>query len=343
MFDELDKEMAEEILDEPEPVLDQETTAIIFLDQNKWGDLHDGRHDPDSEYGDTYDVVQQSVDDETAIYPYGLTRQIETDEHPDLTFRRQLYELMLDLSHNFCYKNFFLVTKAERIAYLKSCIPGHAKPDVTDDVFDRGIIAPLGMPRVPEFSIEDNQKIQRLFRSERFARMLIQDDDHLEQAAAFQQQTDDMDLQKRENARQRSRELANTDEERWEILLAQDLVQHLLPLLSRHAQEVELTIQSQIHTDLQNHDFDIEEFLTQFPAYYSHLVLSHGRDFHWDRELEANDLEDIMSLAAAIPYSDVVVTEQFFAGVAYKHGLPDRYDTRILTDLHELEEYLSDT
>lgn len=84
-------------------------------------------------------------------------------------------------------------------------------------------------------------------------------------------------------------------------------------------------------------------FLTQFPVYYNQLVLSHGRDFHRDCEIEANDLEDIMSLAVAIPYSDIVVTEQFFAGVVYKHGLSDRYDTRILTDLHDLKNYLTDT
>lgn len=343
MFDDLDEDTIEEILNKPEPTLDHETTEIIFLNQNKWGDLLEGQHDPDSEYADTHDVVEQSVADGTATYPFSLTRQIETDEHSDPTFRRQLYELMLDLSHNICFKNFFLVTKAERIAYLKSCIPGHTKPDIIDDVFDRGIVAPLGMPRVTGFSNEDNQKIRRLLRSERFARMLIQDDDYLAQAAAFQQQTDDMDLQKRERARQRSRELADTDEERWEIWLARDLAQYLIPLLSCHAQQADLTIQPQIHTDLRNHDFDIEEFLTQFPAYYSQLVLSHGRDFHWDCEIEANDLEDVMSLAVAIPYSDAVVTEQFFAGVAYKHGLPDRYDTRILTDLHHLKNHLTDT
>ena len=277
MFDDLDKDMAEEILNEPEPTVDRETTEVVFLDQNKWGNLRDGRHGPDSEYTDTYDMVQQSVNDETTIYPFSLARRIETDEHPDLTFRRQLYNLMLDLSHNICFKNFFLVTKAERIAYLKSCIPSRTKPDITDDVFDRGIVASLGMPRFMEFSSEDNEKIQRFFRSERIARMLIQNDDYLAQAAAFQQQTDSIDLQKRENTRQRSQELADTDEKRWEILLARDLVQHLVPLLSRHAQRVDLTIQPQIHNDLQKHDFDIEEFLIQFPAYYTQLVLSHGR------------------------------------------------------------------
>lgn len=341
MFNDLSKDIVEEILNEPEPTVDYEATEVIFLDQNKWGDLRDGRHNPDSEYADTYDVVQQSVNDETAIYPFSLTRQMETDDHGELAFRRQLYELMLDLSHNICFKNFAHVTKAERIAYLADYSPGHTTPNITDDVFDRGILAPLGMPQIPDLSIEGNQTLNQLLRSERFARIAIQDDEYLAQAADFQQQTDDMDLQKRENARQQSKEIADTDEDRWENLLAGELG-NLVSLLVDQAQQTNYPIQTRIMRDFQEHGLGVEEFLTQFPAFYSQLVLSNGRDFDWDREIEANDLADILSLAVAIPYSDIVVAEKYFTSVAYRHGLPDRYDTRILTDLHDLESCLVD-
>ncbi|MFC4989274.1 hypothetical protein [Saliphagus infecundisoli] len=336
----LTKETAEEIMANPPPEFNPESTTVVFLDQNKWGTLHNARHNPESPHQDSYETILSSANNGSATYPFSLPRQLETDEHSDLTFRRQLYELMLDLSHNICFKNFFLVTKAERIAYLKNCFPGHTEPGPINEVFDHGLIAPLGMPSFPGFSSKDNQKIRRFFRSERFARMLIQDDDYLAEAAEYQQQTDHIDLQKRENARQRSRELADTDEERWDILLARDLAQHLLPLLTQHAQGVNFNIQPHIHNDLQNHDFNIEEFLTQFPTYYCQIVLSHGRDFHWDRKIEANDLLDIMSLAVAIPYSDIVVTEQFFAGVAYKHDLHERFDTQILTGITDLSDRL---
>ena len=328
---------------EPLPEFNPNETTVVFLDQNKWGNLHDGRHDPKSQYRDIYQTIVTSADNGAAIYPFGLARQMETDEHPDLTFRRQLYELMLDLSHNICFKNYFLVTKAERHAYLMGCFPGQTIPDITDRVFDHGLIAALGMPRINGFSDEDNERIQRFFRSERLSRMMIQEDEYLKKSAEFQQQqASEQDLQKRKKARQNSKQLADNDEDRWEILLARNLVQDLLPLLYDHAQQANLNIRSVIHQDLQNHDFNIEEFLTRFPAFYCQLVLSHGRDFHWDREIEANDLEDMMSLAVAIPYSDIVVTEEFFAGVAYKHGLPKRFDTTILTDVTDLEDHLGD-
>jgi hypothetical protein len=81
----------------------------------------------------------------------------------------------------------------------------------------------------------------------------------------------------------------------------------------------------------------------QFPTYYTHLDLILGRDEHRGRDIEANDLYDVMALAVAIPYTDVVVTEEFFAGVAYKQGLPDRFDSTVLTDLQGFADHLTDT
>ncbi|MFC4989402.1 hypothetical protein [Saliphagus infecundisoli] len=328
---------------DPPPEFNPEDTTVIYLDQNIWGALHDARHNPNSHNRDIYNTIIASAHNDTAVYPFSLTRQMETDKHPDLTFRRQLYELMLDLSHNICFKNYFDVTKSERIAYFTSSIPGQPAPDATDDVFDHGLIAPLGMPRAEEYSYKDNKKLRKFLRSERVARTLIQDNDYLADAAQYQQQTNEQDLEARECVRKRSKELADTNEERWDILLARNLAQQLLPLLDMNAKQVDLTIGPFVHHDLREHDFDIEEFLTQFPAYYCQIVLSHGRDFHWDREIEANDLEDMMSLAVAIPYSDIVVTEQFFAGVAHKHDLPNQFDTHIYTDIHHLEDHLTGT
>ncbi|WP_323172196.1 hypothetical protein [Natrialba sp. PRR66] len=341
-LDELDRETAEDIINKSPPAFDPADTTVIFLDQNKWGNLHEGRHDPESPYRDTYETVAASANNGTAVYPFSLVRQAETDEHPDLRFRRELYELMLDLSRNICFKNYFLVTKAERRAYITGCIPGQTVPDITDDMFDRGLVSPLGMPRVKGIPKEDNEMLHRLLRSERVSRLMIHDDDYLTEAAKFQQQIDEQDLQKREDVRQRSKELGDTDEERWNILVARNLAQNFFPLLYHNAQQVDLNIQRSVHQDLREYGFDLEEFLAQFPAYYCQFVLSHGRDFHWDREIEANDLEDMMSLAAAIPYSDVVVTEEFFAGVAYKHDLHERFNTTILTDITDIKGYLTD-
>lgn len=107
MIDGLDKETIEEVLNEPEPTLDRDATTIIYLDQNIWGHLHDGRHNPDSDHRAAYETLLHAVENGDVIWPYSLTRFFETDAHHDITFKRQLYTLMIDLSNNFCLRNYF--------------------------------------------------------------------------------------------------------------------------------------------------------------------------------------------------------------------------------------------
>lgn len=79
------------------------------------------------------------------------------------------------------------------------------------------------------------------------------------------------------------------------------------------------------------------------PPSFTHLDLIFGRDFHRHRDIEATDLEDGMALAVAIPSTDVVVTEKFFAGVAHQQDLPDRFATPIRTDLQDLADHFTGT
>ena len=342
MLNELDEETIDDILNEPEPSLNPSNRTIVYLDQNKWGDLHQARHSAASAYSDAYDTIRASVNNGNALYPFSLTRMVETDEHRDIEFRRQLYELMIDLSRNFCLQNFFEATKAERLAYIRRSV-GLPEQDVREEIIDRGLVTPLGQPRIESddgvYPDEPNKILQKLIRSEKFTRILIEDDEFLIEQSELQQESDEPALERRETLRQQSKELADNDEDRWKILLYESCVDHHLPLLYRLAQQNGIGIGSYVMNDITSQD-TLDEFLSQFPTYYCQTVLCHGRDFHWDRKIEANDLKDCMSLAVAIPYADIVVTEQFFAGVAHKYGLPDRYNTTVITDLNQLPKYL---
>jgi hypothetical protein len=61
-----------------------------------------------------------------------------------------------------------------------------------------------------------------------------------------------------------------------------------------------------------------------------------SRDTKW----EPNDLDDIASLAVAIPYCDVVVTEKQWSHMARRAELDQRFNTVILHDLKELAAVL---
>lgn len=342
MFEELYKEKIEEILDEPEPTLDRDQTTIISLDQKIWGQLHVGRHNPESEYADDYDIVRQSVDDGDAIYPFSFARFIETDAHLDETFKSQLYELMIDLSNNSFIRNYFDAIGAEITAYLMKHADYLPDIDPAYQVFGRGLIDPYGRPRITQDGepIKGEWKFHRFLRSEYASRQVIQSDDALSYIRDKEEGERAEYVESIDAARQDALDFGDTDEERRQIVSARSFRNDMVPGLVSTAAQLDVDLRNILRRDSTFNTFD--DFLTQFPTYYCHLSLTYGRDSHWDREIEANDLADVMALAVAIPYTDVVVTEQFFGGVAYKQSLHKQFDTTIRTDLHELSDYLTD-
>ena len=58
---------------------------------------------------------------------------------------------------------------------------------------------------------------------------------------------------------------------------------------------------------------------------------------------KANDIFDIDALSVTAPYCDVVVAERHSTHVLRQAGVPSRYSTTLLTNLHELSEHVSAT
>ncbi len=345
MFEDLDKETVEQILGTPEPTLDRDETTIVYLDQKIWGQLHDGRHNPDSSHADAYETVHQAVDDGDAICPYSIARFFETDTVQNTTFKRELYELMIDLSTNFCIRNYFEAVSAEITSYIFRHVDLLPEIDPADQVLGRGLIDPAGTPRITLAGepIEEEWKLHKVLRSEEVTRQIIQSDEYLSYTPERDEDERSEYVETLEAKREEYEDIADTDEERRRQLIIESFRNEVLPGLVLTAQQfpIDMDIWSIITRDTALNGF--HDFFMQFPTYYTHLDLIIGRDFHRDRDIEANDLNDVMALAVAIPYTDIVVTEQFFAGVAHHQNLPNRFDTTIRTDLQDLADLLTDS
>lgn len=345
MFEDMDKETVKDILNAPEPTLNRDETTIVYLDQKIWGQLHDGRHNPDSPHTDAYEIVQQAVNNGDAICPFSIARFFETDPIQDKSFKQELYELMIDLSNNFCLRNYFDAIGAEITAYLCRHVDLLPEIDPADQVFGRGLIDPAGRPRITLDGepIDDEWKIHKILRSEEVTRQIIQSDNHLSYTPEPDEDEQTEYVETLETKREEAKDIADTDEERRQELIIESFRNDVLPGLLHTAEQlpIDIDIWKVITRDTAFKTFD--DFFAQFPTYYTHLNLILGRDFHRSRDIEANDLEDVMALAVAIPYTDFVATEEFFAGVAHQQDLPDRFDTTIRTDVQDLANHLTNT
>jgi hypothetical protein len=82
------------------------------------------------------------------------------------------------------------------------------------------------------------------------------------------------------------------------------------------------------------------DFIDSLPSFYTYYKLLFSIMNNKTRKIDKNDNKDLFFLSVAIPYCDVVVTENYWAHEANKAKLGEKYNTKIFANLDELYEYL---
>ncbi len=84
------------------------------------------------------------------------------------------------------------------------------------------------------------------------------------------------------------------------------------------------------------------QFFRAMPSSYCFFELEVAADTQPGRNVQTNDITDLVFLSVAIPYSDIVVTEKFWTSVAKQRKLDEEYKTTILEarSISELSDYL---
>jgi hypothetical protein len=84
----------------------------------------------------------------------------------------------------------------------------------------------------------------------------------------------------------------------------------------------------------------IIEFIENIPTLDVEAELVSRRNVSWNRAIDENDWADIRFLTTAIPYCDIIVTEKYWKDLIQKSALDKKYNTKILSNLEELELYI---
>jgi len=86
-------------------------------------------------------------------------------------------------------------------------------------------------------------------------------------------------------------------------------------------------------------DSEAVQFLQNFATSYCFAELQYRRDIGHS-SFDGSDVRDLLALAVAIPYSDVVMCDKEFADLAQQAGVDDAFDTVVTPDLTELPRYI---
>jgi len=324
--------------------LDLDSRTLVYLDQNAWGYLLEGSLDENSAYRDAYKAVERSTEELNYVYPFSIANLMETDSHLDRQFRENMYDLIFELSNNYSLRNHLDVQQIEIYTYVFSKTPYLWEIDARNEVIGKGIIYPHGDFRLkPEewLSESERDKFHRILQSDIVNKHIFDSDEIGEYVTENHPHENQEYIENIEEIREG---ITPTGAEGSE----QERVDHVISSFKSRMLWELIWIGEIFGANIGSYirdDIDMGGmlwFYAHFPAFYTYAHLSLGRLSHIDRDIEYNDLADIMSLSVATPYCDAVVTEKFFGGMLHKYEIDKLHDTDIYFDVRELANQIED-
>jgi hypothetical protein len=313
----------------------------LYLDQNKWIDLgraHYGRSDGD-DFVKALSAVREAVRKGTLIIPISGVHVMETMAPKDEDRRRRLAEFIVELSGNTAILPHFSLRGLEIIHAVDRKLGREPITAIRTGILRNGLSFALGAEADISAPAGIRDHLRDFVNSpETSIRLLVEAGDRslIESVRA----QDEAILPQLEETR--TRVLAElTDDMRHRVELA-DLFTKGDP-----AREMVIAIRQLGSTpsSFAKRFASPEEWMAFFhsvPSVDVFVTLGLARDKDANRRIHRNDLKDMAFLSVAVPYANIVVAENFWAGVVHRTGLDKRYDTIIETDARKLPEILAD-
>lgn len=316
-----------------------EKTLIVYLDQNKWIDLAKarvGRADG-QKYQAVLEKITEVVSQGKAVFPLSWVHFVETRKKRDLKKRRELAEIMAEISQGTAIIPKSIIMNWE-LEYAIAMAFGET-PTPIPSVFGNGMSMIFGRNFIEkEMNDQPHLKTDYLINraktilSDREATIsfLVGDDEDLNSKVVNGlRDINEPFVARIEKSREQDRGDNDDLQERvYLAVLTKELQPKLIPMLGNHRK----TMNDFFSLGLDN----VRKFFHDVPTLDVEIELALSLNKHWDRKLKVNDTSDIAFACISIPYCDVVVTEVFLRTLATRQKIDKKYDTKIISNLNDL-------
>jgi hypothetical protein len=314
----------------------------IFLDTNKWIDLGKAYHGLHG--GEKYKTILQKIESKLAggeiVLPVSFVQILETWKNLNRERRKRLATVVARLSNAL----FLLPPDFLRPLEIQNAVArliGKSEIDLYERAVGRGAAYAFGRelkaeihePHLPQ----DEERLNEIFKGpEVFEQILIDGMDEqdikrrAEAAAKLAEKTEEL----RKNGKEKHFSETYVKTEMLKFITDDYILADWIAAEKHFGRDL---------TDLFPKNWTPEEFmdfLHSIPTIDVFFTLYTIRDEQVGRPIRDNDVYDIGFLAVAVPYCDIVVLEKFFADLIKRSGLAKKWDTIVVTDLRELENYL---
>jgi len=277
---------------------------IVYLDQNHWihlsQDYYQRNKSTNVSYRELIEKISLAVNQNRAIFPVSIFHLLESFLANDLSKRERLFQFVAEVSQRWIIASPWNIVPLE-LEILISGLPKRVNAFKKLDSLD-ALHDHL-------FPVDENKETAKRYKgrtieyAQRIERARIKND-----GKPYSRKT----------------------------------------LRFMYARNLILDIQEELFNFSQKYEFDVDTFVEKLglfenvPALDVQLTLTTERDRNLNKPVSPNDLVDLSHLSVAIPYCDVVVPDSHWASLAKieRLGLEEKYNTKILAELSQLENYL---
>jgi len=307
---------------------------IAYLDQKGWIDL--------AKCGEEITgAIVKAVKAGSAIFPLSIIHVAETWKISNSKRREKLASLMVMLSKGYSFlPNVDSIIEME-IRQTVRFRYGLASTDVGKYVFGKGIghlveavpkiVSRRGTPELPD---QIKQELLDLLDSPEALYTILTGQHKIPRSI----QAYDVEATKAMEHIRKERSEIKDNKLRRRVEFARFFRDMIVPKLAKVLFEMNLPKDPIITAGWSEKDF--REFLNSIPTALCLFTLTLERDQQLQRPIPLNDIYDIWALSLAIPYSNIVVTENMWSSISRQSRLDVLCNTIIVSTIDELLEHL---
>lgn len=316
----------------------------VYLDQGYWIEL---RKRPEDD--ETRKAIEQAVKSGDVVLPLINTLLRETGKYGYKEEREEHFNFMYELSQSYGLREYTSIGDFEIDRFV--AVMGGYNYDLIGQVRGKGIAHLYG-----EWSIEVDEDAE--IDDETLKELEEEVDEELKSKRGFDISTkseDIIDHYQNTEWEEKLVEKMNEILEEWDETFDDNQKRRRFSHYAHFYQNILPDLAQKLSLNGLKYDFsiyDIEKYIHEgdemvdtlfrcFPSRYTYITLNNVRDLQKNRDAKPNDIYDMFSLAVAIPYSDTVVTENFWKAEAKRADLDEIYNTEILSSLDELSSIIS--
>lgn len=320
--------------------------SIIYLDQWVYVTFlrtYKGRSPEYPKYAEICKGIIESSQNGINKFPFSFAHLEETLKRDELSSRKELFKFIFDLSRFYTIRTLAsVIIELEVNNAIRKSLGG--KPvDLSDNVFGNELGHCFGS-KVEIKSVEPNKEIPEELKDKLYS--ACKDPELMADALCTYQMMDAKQSFQRNNdladklEELRKKEYSHPDKTmRKNISDARFLIDFIRDDFIKAVLEFKLDFKKYTQHIFSSKE-STTEFLRSIPTAYTFHVLNDARNLNTSRPIEPNDFWDLCTLATAVPYCDVVVTEREWSNILNQKRIGELYNTKIIHRIEDLSEFI---